>query len=250
VRRRIIELTLRASQGGDQVVTLPKDVELLGVSRDGQALNLRLLDGKLSLPVVPGSQTLRGAFRDADGGGIQRAHAGDRARIACGQRCADLQLPADRWLLATFGPPVGPAVLYWGELIVMIALACGLARTRRTRLTLRDWLLLRLGFSTFSWIALLVVVAWLFAIRLACPFRLCLRCAGNSTFSRSCCAADTGGARLSGLGYTARACSASRTCMSPATVRPRSRCIGSPIEAPMPCRRPARSACRCGYTKC
>ena len=34
-----------------------------------------------------------------------------------------LQLPADRWLLAAFGPAVGPAVLYWGELIVLIALA-------------------------------------------------------------------------------------------------------------------------------
>src|SRR5262249_20236454 len=36
-------------------------------------------------------------------------------------------------------------------------------RTRRTRLKFRDWLLLGLGFSTFSWVALLVVVGWLFA---------------------------------------------------------------------------------------
>ena len=74
-----------------------------------------------------------------------------------------LQLPGDRWLLATIGPSVGPAVLYWGEVIVMIGIAFALARTRRTRLRFRDWLLLGLGFSTFSWLALLVVVAWLFA---------------------------------------------------------------------------------------
>jgi len=54
-------------------------------------------------------------------------------------------------------------VLYWGELIVMLAIAFALSRTRRTRLRFRDWLLLGLGFSTFSWGALLVVVAWLFA---------------------------------------------------------------------------------------
>src|SRR5262249_2413779 len=74
-----------------------------------------------------------------------------------------LDLPADRWLLAAFGPPVGPAVLYWGELIVMIGVAFALARSGRTRLRFRHWLLLGLGFSTFSWIPLLFVVAWLFA---------------------------------------------------------------------------------------
>jgi hypothetical protein len=159
----VLGLMLRASQGGDQVVTLPKDVELLGVSRDGQPLNLRLLDGRLSLPVVPGSQRFEVRFRDAMTAGFS-AHT---PAVALGLPAANvaltMQLPADRWLLATFGPPVGPAVLYWGELIVMIALAYGLTRTRRTRLNLRDWLLLGLGFSTFSWIALLVVVAWLFA---------------------------------------------------------------------------------------
>jgi hypothetical protein len=159
----VLGLALRASQGGDQVVTLPKDVELLGVSRDGQPLNLRLLDGKLSLPVVPGSQRYEVRFRDATAAGFSARTPPVALGLPAANVALTMQLPADRWLLATFGPPVGPAVLYWGELIVMIALAYGLSRTRRTRLNLRDWLLLGLGFSTFSWIALLVVVAWLFA---------------------------------------------------------------------------------------
>lgn len=158
-----LSFTLRASQGGDQAIVLPKDAELLGVSRDGQTLNVRVLDGKLSLPVAPGSHAFEVRFRDANPiASIARTPA-----ISLGLPAAnvwlDLQLPADRWLLAAFGPAVGPAVLYWGELIVMIALAFALARTRRTPLRFRDWLLLGLGFSTFSWSALLIVVAWLFA---------------------------------------------------------------------------------------
>lgn len=156
-------LTLRASQGGDQVVALPKDAELLGVTRDGVSLNLRLLDGKLSLPVVPGTQRYEVRFRDAAPVGIHVRTPAIALALPAANVGLSMQLPADRWLLATFGPPVGPAVLYWGELVVMIALAFALARTRRTRLQLRDWLLLGLGFSTFSWVALLVVVAWLFA---------------------------------------------------------------------------------------
>ena len=158
-----LSFTLRASQGGDQIVALPKNAEVFAVSRDGQVLNLRALDGKLSLPVVPGTHRYEVRFRDdAQVGTLVRTPA-----LALGLPAAnvtlDLQLPPDRWLLAAFGPQVGPAVLYWGELIVMIALAFALARTRRTRLRFHDWLLLGLGFSTFSWGALLVVVAWLFA---------------------------------------------------------------------------------------
>ncbi len=159
----VLDFTQRASQGGDQVLTLPKAAEILGVSRDGQVLNLRALDGKLSLPVVPGTHQYEVRFRDAS----EISTFVQTPAVALGLSAANvtlgLQLPADRWLLAAFGPAVGPAVLYWGELVVMIAIAFALARTRRTRLRFHDWLLLGLGFSTFSWGALLVVVAWLFA---------------------------------------------------------------------------------------
>ena len=76
----------------------------------------------------------------------------------------NLELPQDRWLLHASGPRIGPAVLYWRELLVMVFVAVALARLRRTPLTVVDWLLLGIGFSTFSWWALLVVVAWLLAL--------------------------------------------------------------------------------------
>lgn len=159
----VLSFALRASQGGDQAVVLPKESEVLAVNRDGQVLNVRAIDGKITLPVVPGEHRYEVRFRD----GSQTATLVRTPVVSLGQSAANvavyLQLPADRWLLATFGPPVGPAVLYWGELIVMIVVAYALARTRRTKLRFRDWLLLGLGFSTFSWVALLVVVAWLFA---------------------------------------------------------------------------------------
>jgi hypothetical protein len=47
-------------------------------------------------------------------------------------------------------------------LFVVIALALG--RLRRTPLRTRDWLLLGLGLSTFSWWVLIVFGAWLFLL--------------------------------------------------------------------------------------
>jgi len=160
---QVLNLSLRASQGGEQTITLPKGAEVISVRRDNETLNLRALDGKLSLPLKPGAQHFEVRFRDNSELGL----VARTPLVALGLPAANvdlgLQLPADRWVLATWGPAVGPAVLYWGELVLMIAIAFALARTRRTNLKFHDWLLLGLGFSTFSWGALIVVVAWLFA---------------------------------------------------------------------------------------
>jgi hypothetical protein len=70
--------------------------------------------------------------------------------------------PRDRWLLATSGPQLGPAVLYWTEVAVLLLVAVILGRIGLTPLKTWQWLVLGLGFSTFSWAALALVVIWLF----------------------------------------------------------------------------------------
>jgi hypothetical protein len=168
VGQRASEYTLsfriRASQGGERVLTLPAGAELLSVQRNGETVSLRLDGGKLSLAVSPGDQQYVVRFRDAQKAGLRNT----TPRVAFGLPAAniglDLGLPGNRWVLFTHGPRVGPAVLYWGELAVLLLVAWGLSRLRWTPLKLRDWLLLGIGFSTFSWIALAIVVAWLFAM--------------------------------------------------------------------------------------
>jgi hypothetical protein len=163
-RTHTLQFDARASQGGEQVVVLPADAELLGVSRDGQAIGARLLDRKLSLPLNPGQQKYEVRFRE----NTDMASRIRTPEISLGLPAANITLAAivsdDRWLLAAFGPPVGPAVLFWGELLVAMALAWLLSRWRGSPLRLHHWLLLVLGFSTFSWLALVVVVVWLFAL--------------------------------------------------------------------------------------
>jgi hypothetical protein len=158
-----LTFTLRASQGGDQQIILPKEAEVLAVTRDNETLNLRALDGKLTLPVAPGAHRYSVRLRQGDGIATFVRTPALALGLPAANISLNLQLPADRWLLAAWGPTVGPAVLYWGELIVLVLVAYALARTRRTRLGFRDWLLLGLGFSTFSWVGLAVVAGWLFA---------------------------------------------------------------------------------------
>ncbi len=158
-----LTFNLRATQGGERIIKLPSDAQLLSAIRAGQALGLQLEDGALSLPVQPGLQQFEIRYRDSTGSGFRN----QTPIIDLGLRSAnvslEMNLPQDRWVLKTSGPQIGPAVLYWGELLVVILVAFGLSMQSWTPLRRRDWLLLGIGFSTFSWLALGIVVAWLFA---------------------------------------------------------------------------------------
>ena len=159
-----LRLVLRASQGGEHALVLPADAELLSSSRGGEVLNLRLQDGRLSLPLVPGANAFEVRWREqAPAGVLARTPALDLGLPAANIELG-IDLPADRWLLATSGPVAGPALLYWSELALFALLAFALGRVRRSPLKAWQWLLLGIGFSTFSWFALLLVVAWLFAL--------------------------------------------------------------------------------------
>ncbi|MGH8499454.1 MAG: hypothetical protein ACRERV_11710, partial [Methylococcales bacterium] len=82
-------------------------------------------------------------------------------------------LSQDRWILWTSGPAFGPAVLFWGVLLVIAALSHGLGKIRLTPLRHWQWFLLLLGLSQIPVEAALVVVAWLFVLgcRAAYPLR-------------------------------------------------------------------------------
>jgi len=161
-----LTLHLRASQGGERVLGLPAKAELLAVTRDDESMNLRLENGKLSLPVKPGEQNYQVRFRDDRSVAVHN----QTPMVTLGLPAANIDLmlglPDDRWVLMTQGPQSGPAVLYWGELLVLLLVAYGLSKVGWTPLKLRDWLLLGMGFSTLSytWIAFAIVVAWLFAL--------------------------------------------------------------------------------------
>ena len=159
-----LSLHLRASQGGERVLGLPEKAELLAVTRNDESLNLRLENGRLSLPVQPGDQTYQVRFRDDSSVGIHNQLPTVTLGLPAANIDLGLSLPANRWVLLTHGPQSGPAVLYWGELLVLLLVAYGLSKLGWTPLKLHDWWLLGIGFSMFSWIALAVVVAWLFAL--------------------------------------------------------------------------------------
>ncbi|WP_426687639.1 hypothetical protein [Rhodanobacter ginsengiterrae] len=170
VGERATETTLglhaRSTRGGEHAITLPPGAELLDASRDGEPINLAVRDGALSLPLLPGEHDYSVRVRQSQGIGVRTQAPSFALHAPVANIDLNLNLPQDRWVLWTWGPTTGPAVLYWSQLVVLLLAAWLLARYAPTPLRFRHWLLLGLGFSAFAWSAYALVVLWLILLGL------------------------------------------------------------------------------------
>lgn len=159
-------LRARSTRGGEHAIGLPAGAELLEARRDGEPVNLAVRDGKLSLPLLPGEHDYTLRLREPHGVATRTRTPVFALHAPVANINLNLQLPQDRWVLWTWGPTTGPAVLYWSQLLVLLFAAWLLARYAPTPLRFRHWLLLGLGFSAFAWSAYALVVIWLILLGL------------------------------------------------------------------------------------
>jgi hypothetical protein len=164
VSHSVFNLTLRSSQGGQHPLTLPEGATLQAVSINGVEQPIRQEGREVTIPLDPGAQVIHLTFQEPRGmGALFRS-----PRVAVGLENVNaninLQVPRNRWTLLTGGPDVGPAVLFWGVLLVVVLLAVGLGRTRMTPLSTRDWLLLGIGLSVSAAPVVVLVVGWFFVM--------------------------------------------------------------------------------------
>jgi hypothetical protein len=166
-----LDLRVRSTRGGEHAIDLPPGSELLDARRDNQPINLAVRDGKLSLPLLPGAHDYAVHLREPLGVATRVRTPVLDLHAPVANIGLNLQLPQDRWVLWTWGPTDGPAVLYWSQVLVLLIAAWLLARYAPTPLRLRHWVLLGLGFSAFAWSAFTLVVVWLIALGLRARMR-------------------------------------------------------------------------------
>ncbi|HEX5959689.1 MAG TPA: hypothetical protein VFY97_00400, partial [Rhodanobacteraceae bacterium] len=161
-----LTLVARSTRGGEHTIDLPPKAQLIGAQRDGQAIELNPRDGHVALPLRPGVQTFKLRFRGASDLGMLAGTPAAALHAGSANIDLSLALPQDRWVLWAWGPPVGPAVLVWAQLVVLLIVAIALARFAPTPLRWWQWLLLGVGFSTFAWSAFALVAVWLIVLGL------------------------------------------------------------------------------------
>jgi hypothetical protein len=160
-----LQFAYRSTQGGRHIIKLPEQARVTSVSFDDRPQQLRPEKGELPLSLAPGEHTLQISWEESRDVGMLTHPSPVDLRSPASNLTFGVELPDSRWILAAWGPGVGPAVLYWGELVVFIAVAWLLGRWLQSPLRFTDWLLLGLGLSTQSWFVFCLTAAWLVAMR-------------------------------------------------------------------------------------
>ncbi|MDD1618317.1 MAG: hypothetical protein LUQ52_02115 [Methylococcaceae bacterium] len=156
-----LKLSLRSSQGSQHTLTLPENAVLQSVAIDGQTQPIRQQGRKLTLPVNPGKQEVLISWQETKA----IATAVTTPLLDLGQDSVNtnlsISLGQDRWVLFVMGPRMGPAVLFWGVLIVIFILSLALGKIRLTPLKNWHWFLLLVGLSQIPMASAGIVIAWL-----------------------------------------------------------------------------------------
>ncbi len=160
-----LEMRLRSSQADQHIVTLPENATLGVVEINSASQPIRQEEGGIvRLPIAPGEQRIILNWQEANGIGSLLSTPQVGLGIDSVNANINIQMPDSHWVLFTFGPQLGPAVLFWGVLIVVVMIAIGLGRTKQTPLKTYQWLLLGIGLSQASIGIAMLVVGWLFAM--------------------------------------------------------------------------------------
>ena len=163
-----LKLLLRASRGGRQAVDLPKGARLQSVTLDGIIQPIRLEEDQVLLPVRPGTQEALIIWHE-DHGIAPRVEA---PAIGLGTPSVNattrIELGRDRWVLWAGGPmlgrTLGPAVLFWSLIPLILLVALALARIPLSPASAWQWGLLLLGLTQAPVAGAVLVVAWLLAL--------------------------------------------------------------------------------------
>ena len=161
-----LSFALTASRGLQHSITLPPGIDLQKTLIDGKQFPLQLNGTKLIIPVRPGKQNIEIGWRSKRGMKTKLITESIDLGMESVNSNIKIKMPYSRWILLTGGPRVGPAVLFWGELLVFILFAIFLGRIRLTPLSTLQWLLLSLGLSQIPAYLAAVVVAWLISLGL------------------------------------------------------------------------------------
>ncbi|HEB67850.1 MAG TPA: hypothetical protein ENI93_07875 [Gammaproteobacteria bacterium] len=162
----LLILNLRSSQGGQYALNLPENARLLALRVDGTELPARQQGRQVAIPLRPEAMNVELQWRTPNG--IRPRYVSEPLTpgLPSVNAVTRLELGRDRWVLFTGGPRLGPAVLFWGMVVVIALLAVGLGRVRLTPLRTVAWFLFGIGLSQVPLWMSAMVVAWLFALGL------------------------------------------------------------------------------------
>lgn len=161
-----LAFNLRSSLGGQHVIRIPENADLQTVKINNRNMPIRNTAEGLSLPVSPGNQKVEVVWRETRG--ISSVFTSSKIDLGSESvnNAINIKPGSNRWVLFTSGPTIGPAILFWGMLIVIVLISYGLGKIKGTPLNSLQWIILGFGLSASGPWGLAVVAVCIFALRM------------------------------------------------------------------------------------
>jgi hypothetical protein len=160
-----LDLSIRTNQGGQYNFAMPQGAKLSNVNIDGNPLPISAASGFIKIPLHPGEQRVTISWKTEESLGFFSKSPQFSLEHGSSNQHIHINLPNNRWPLFVGGPAVGPSILIWGMLFVVVLIAIALGRSGLTPLKSYQWILLSLGICTLSFATFIVIAIWLIALQ-------------------------------------------------------------------------------------
>jgi len=127
-----VTFVARSRRGGQKIFVLPAQAELQSLTIDGVDQPIRQERQTLTIPIVPGRQTVGIAWHESGGISWRTITPKFDLGVASVNPETVINMPADRWTLFVSPALLGPAVLFWGLLLVFALVAFALGQVGLT----------------------------------------------------------------------------------------------------------------------
>ncbi len=153
------------------LIELPPNARVQLLTVDGVDQTLGNAEDRISARLAPGRHQLLLSWQQP--GGMQVLFRAPRVKLgdAVANARVQIHLPENRWLLLAGGPGWGPAILFWGYLLLILLLAPVLGRVPRSPLKTWQWAVLALGLTQVPSSIAAVIVGWFFLFAYAPSWR-------------------------------------------------------------------------------
>ncbi|MFV2061700.1 MAG: hypothetical protein ACC653_13530 [Gammaproteobacteria bacterium] len=159
-----LKLSIRSSQGGQHTIVIPNNSKLQSVSINNVKKPIRQNARNVSIPIIPGKQIVNIDWRTDKNFKTLLQSPDVNIGIENVNSTTKIHLGGDRWVLFVGGPRLGPAVLFWGEIILLFFIALGLGKIKSMPLKNYHWFLLGVGLSQIPFAMSIFIIGWLFAL--------------------------------------------------------------------------------------
>ncbi|WP_028582792.1 hypothetical protein [Desulfogranum japonicum] len=159
-----LTFTIRSTRGDQQTVILPQDATIQSVHINGKDQPVKK-GNTVVIPLNPSNQRVEIQWRTPQG--ISSLYTVPEIDLGSESVNAEIEIQiGNRWVWFVSGPQMGPAILFYSELLILVFVALALGWSRLTPLKHYQWLILGLGLCQSGLIPGLIIVGWFVALKL------------------------------------------------------------------------------------